>query len=400
MKKVLCFLYLLCFTAGCSTKQPAMLTVSPVESPADSLTAEPHLVTDPAGRVFLSWIERHPDTSHFLYAQWKGSEWSVPSRIARGSNWFINWADYPMIASDGGANYIAHLLQRSGKGTYAYDVMVRTSPDSGATWREPFVLHDDGKQAEHGFVSLVPYGQKIFVAWLDGRNAAMEGMLDMDHSGHNGSMSLRAALLDYSGNKSDEWELDTKTCDCCQTAAAITSQGPVVIYRDRTDEEVRDMSIVRLVNGTWTAPASIHRDNWKIAGCPVNGPRMAVLGRSLAVAWFTGAKEPGSVNVVFSENDGESFGKAVRVDEGNPAGRVDIEWIDEERCVVSWMEGALIKAAVVHADGRKETSVTIAESSESRSSGFPQMTRSGEGLVFAWTDVDQKRIRSATLTFN
>jgi hypothetical protein len=386
--------------SACQLEKDSTLTVAELTVPADSLTSVPHLVTDEEGNVLLSWVEQRKDTSRFLFSRLQSTGWSDPTVIARGSGWFINWADYPMISSDGRKNFVAHMLARSGKDTYAYDIKVFASTDSGSTWSTPFVLHDDGKQAEHGFVSLVPSGDKIFVAWLDGRNASMEDMEGMDHSGHHGSMSLRAAWLDYSGRKSDEWELDAKTCDCCQTAAAITSKGPVVIYRDRSDEEVRDMSIVRHVNGAWTAPTTIHRDNWKIAGCPVNGPRVSVRGSALAVAWFSAATEPGSVNIAFSGDDGESFGDAIRVDEGNPIGRVDIEWIADDRCMISWMEGSLIKAAIVHADGRKEPSITIAESSESRSSGFPQMTRAGDRLVFAWTDVDQKRIRSAAVNLN
>ena len=42
------------------------------------------------------------------------------------------------------------------------------------------------------------------------------------HEGHHGAMSLRAAIIDGKGNKISEWELDNKTCDCCQTSAAIT----------------------------------------------------------------------------------------------------------------------------------------------------------------------------------
>ena len=62
-------------------------------------------------------------------------------------------------------------------------------------------------------------------------------------------MTLRAAFIDKKGNKINEWELDGRVCDCCQTTAAITNDGPVVVYRDRSDDEVRDMSIVRYVNG-------------------------------------------------------------------------------------------------------------------------------------------------------
>lgn len=397
-------LLLLLFLAGVAacSKPPASLTLKPLNSPADSLTSVPFLTTDPAGNVFLSWVERRPDTSRFYFSQLESGAWSRPSLISKGSSWFINWADYPMIASDG-VNRVAHLLDKSGKGTYAYDVKVFISNDAGSSWNQPFVLHDDGKQAEHGFVSLVPFGGNVFTAWLDGRNAAMEGMEDMkgmDHSGHGGAMSIRAAVINYAGEKLQEWELDSKTCDCCQTAAAITRNGPVVVYRDRSDEEIRDMSIVRLVNGAWTEPKPVHRDNWKIAGCPVNGPRIAVKDNQLAVAWYTAVTEPAHVNLAFSRDGGETFTDAVSVDNGKAIGRVDIEWIDAERVVVSWMEGSLIQAAVVHTNGTRENPVTIAESSDSRSSGFPQMTTLGKDLVFAWTDDKQKRVKTVILQIN
>ena len=71
--------------------------------------------------------------------------------------------------------------------------------------------------------------------------------------------------------------------------------------------------------------------------------------------------------------------------------------LDEKTAMVSWMEGSAIKAVKVHADGTKEPSVIIASSSESRSSGFPQMTKSGNKLFFAWTDEKDKTIKAASL---
>ncbi len=61
-------------------------------------------------------------------------------------------------------------------------------------------------------------------------------------------MTIRGAIIDKQGNKSGEWELDNRVCDCCQTSTAITANGPIVVYRDRSDEEIRDISIVRLIN--------------------------------------------------------------------------------------------------------------------------------------------------------
>jgi hypothetical protein len=104
------------------------------------------------------------------------------------------------------------------------------------------------------------------------------------------------------------------------------------------------------------------------------------------------------VNIVFSDDGGANFSKPIRLDEKNATGRVDVEMLDEKSAMVSWMEGAIIKAARVYKDGMKESSITIAATSESRSSGFPQMTKSGNDLIFAWSDDKNKTIKVARLS--
>jgi hypothetical protein len=269
---------------------------------------------------------------------------------------------------------------------------VTQSSDGGTTWSTPRTIHDDGKKAEHGFVSLLPYGDNFFITWLDGRNTAMEGMENHDGHGHHGEMTLRAAVVTPAGEKISEWELDNRTCDCCQTSAAITDNGPVVVYRDRSAEEIRDMSITRLVNGSWTSPQPIHNDNWKIAGCPVNGPRMMAKGNTVAIAWFSMPGEKSEVKVVFSQDGGATFGQPIQIDEGKAIGRVDLAMLDDLSVVVTWMEGAVIKATRVDANGTKSNAFEVASSSESRSSGFPQLTTSGDALILAWTNSSAKNI--------
>ena len=224
----------------------------------------------------------------------------------------------------------------------------------------------------------------------------MEGAGGHDE-GHHGQMTIRGALVDKQGSKSGEWELDNRVCDCCQTSAAITANGPIVVYRDRSDEEIRDISIVRFVNRQWTSPKPVFSDNWKIDGCPVNGPRADAQGNNLAVAWFSSPDKKAQVNIVFSADGGATFSAPIRMDEGKGIGRVDVVMLDERSAMVSWMEGSVIKAARVYQDGKKEPSIIIASSSESRSSGFPQMTKSGSNLFFAWTDDKEKTVKIATL---
>lgn len=379
----------------CACSQPQSTQIISMESPAQTGSAEPFLFTDEAGQVYLSWVERHDTLSQLKYARLENDQWTT-RLITSGKSWFVNWADYPMLAVNHG-QYVAHYLQKSGEGTFAYDIKLVTSAD-GETWTTPFIIHDDGKQAEHGFVSLLPYGDNFLVTWLDGRNTVMEGETMDYHEGHHGVMTLRAAIINPAGTKLSEWELDDRTCDCCQTTAVLTSQGPAVIYRDRSDTEIRDISIVRWINGVWTKPKSIYPDEWVIAGCPVNGPRADAINHTLAIAWFTASENQPAVKVIFSKDAGETFGNPIRMDAGKTIGRVDLVLQNEDTAFVSWMEGSSIMAMRVTADGSKGKPVVVATSSEQRSSGFPQLTLQEDRLIFAWTNDSTKTIRTAYLS--
>ncbi|MEJ7823067.1 MAG: hypothetical protein WKF85_12140, partial [Chitinophagaceae bacterium] len=380
MTKLLNSILLIIVLASCNNSNKKVhgeSKLKQLDTPADSVSAEPYLFTDINGKVYLSWINKTKDNSVLKFSVLNNDVWSASTTIASGNNWFVNWADYPMLASDGN-NMLAHILQKSATGTYTYDVKIFTSVDKGEIWSDMKILHDDGKQAEHGFVSLMPYKNNFFASWLDGRNTVGEVKdTAAHHDSHNGAMSLRAAVINTQGTKTAEWELDNRVCDCCQTSTVLTANGPIVVYRDRSDKEIRDISIVRFVNGKWTEPKNIFPDQWEIKGCPVNGPRAAAEGNSLAIAWFSSPDKKAQVNIIFSEDGGANFNRPIRIDGDSAIGRVDVVVLDEESAMVSWMEGAVIKAVRVYKDGKKEKPVIIASSSESRSSGFPQMTKSG-----------------------
>jgi hypothetical protein len=399
MKQVLLGLLVIVITFSCPNSRAdhdPLITGSPnvimLSSPASDSCAEPYLFTDNKGIVYLSWIEKSGQQSSLKFSSYINDKWSAPKTIASGNNWFVNWADYPAVSTDGNNNFIAHFLEKSDTAKFTYDIKLTYSSDTGKTWTGSKILHDDAKKAEHGFVSIIPYNDLFFVAWLDGRKTASEGG---GSHGHHGEMTLRAAFIDKKGNKTNEWELDGKICDCCQTTAAVTNSGPVVVYRDRSEEEIRDMSIVRFIDGEWTVPKTVYADNWQIKACPVNGPRADGINNNLAIAWFSMKEKKGQVKVVFSNDGGVNFGNAIQVDEGNAIGRVDLVMIDSSTAIVSWMEGSSVKAVKVHADGTKESSMLIASSSDKRSSGFPQMTRSADKIFFAWTDDKAGTVRFA-----
>jgi hypothetical protein len=366
----------------------ALAQVKEITSPASAGSGQPNLTVSRDGRVYLSWIERLGEGKFSLrFAVKEGDGWSAPRVIAEGSNWFVNWADFPSMVVLPDGSLAAHWLVKSGSGTYAYDVTISRSFDGGKTWSKPFVPHRDGTQTEHGFVSLFAAKDgQLAAVWLDGREMKTHGN---EHGGDHGNMTLRYVKIKRDGTLTDEAKLDARVCECCQTSAAATDEGAVVVYRDRSDDEMRDISIVRLKNGKWTEPRTIHNDGWKLNGCPVNGPSVAAAGKRIAVAWFTAANDKPQVNLAFSLDSGESFGKPIKIDEGNPVGRVETLLLPDGSALVCWLEKAAASGSVrvrrIYPDGRMDASIAVAENGTARSNGFPQMALSGKTLVFAWT---------------
>ncbi|MEQ9424319.1 MAG: exo-alpha-sialidase [Cyclobacteriaceae bacterium] len=375
---------------GCSAPQKEAVETDPLEVLQPPIGANSSLpfLTKAKDRLYLSWVEKSGDSTMLKYAFLEKDKWSEAKKIASGTDWFVNWADYPMISvTDSGM--MAHFLAKSSEGAYSYDVNL-TQSENGDAWSEPFVVHDDGTETEHGFVTMLPFEGKILTTWLDGRNTGDGGHGDVEME-HRGAMTVRSAIVDLSGNLEMESQLDDRVCDCCQTGGAVTATGPVIVYRDRSEEEIRDMSIVRLVNGSWTAPQPVFQDNWKIAGCPVNGPRAAAIENSLAVAWFSAAEGNAEVKLIFSKDGGETFGPSFKIDGGKPAGRVDVAMVDENNALVSWVEttenGAEVRVSKISSDGNILSTKTIGEIDPSRKSGFPQLEIIGEGIYVAWTDL-------------
>jgi hypothetical protein len=282
---------------------------------------------------------------------------------------------------------VAGWPEKSAGGTYDYFLELARGEGPGGPWRRLGPAHEDRAGGEHGFVSFVPEEDAIRAFWLDGRDA-----------GEAGSMALRTALVGSSVGPSEV--LDARVCDCCQTSAAVTSDGPIVAFRDRSREETRDIAVLRRTSGRWSKPRAVAADGWTIAGCPVNGPAVAASGRLVAVAWFTAAGDAPRVRLAFSKDAGETFGKPVEIDAGAPAGRVDLALDDTGDALLSWVavsgKEAAIRVRRVTPGGRAGGAVTVAPTSVARSSGFPRIERLGADFVLAWVEAsDPFRLRAA-----
>src|SRR5229473_2374086 len=123
----------------------------------------------------------------------------------------------------------------------AYDINLAFSKDGGATWSKPIMPHRDGKKRQHGFVSLTPTSDgKLAAIWLDGRNMASE---------EEGDMALMFTTIASNGTLGPEAQIDNRACECCKTSMTATADGLLAVYRDRSDKEIRDISVARYTAG-------------------------------------------------------------------------------------------------------------------------------------------------------
>jgi len=353
------------------------------EPPVGIGSEEPFLLTTDHG-IYLSWMEPIEGDIHLRYSVYSTNRWSEPKTIAKGSNWFVNWADFPALINNDD-KLIAHFLEMSGTNTYDYDIMYTISNDRGKHWSEPVKLNSDTIKGEHGFVSGIPYKDGFALTWLDGRYT----------KGENPRMSLRGALIGADGLVSSAYELDSMTCDCCQTAMVMGAEQPLVFYRDRTVAEVRDISFVTLGEES-AVPRRLHDDLWEINACPVNGPAVDRDGQTIGVAWYAGKESNYEVKLKISNDAGKTFGPPIKVDGPQSFGRVDVK-LANDIIYITYLtrkdeEGSIV-LATYDFDGSLRSKLPLATVSLDRGTGFPRTAIWQNKLLISWTDVEEKRVK-------
>lgn len=385
-----------CTEAVVELREPIELT-----SPAGAGSGQPHLAVSRDGMTVFSWLEPGTDGYALQFATLSGGAWSETKTLVSGSNWFVNWADFPSVVPIDEALWAAHWLVTQEAG-FGYDVVVSTSSDAGASWAEPVALHLDGTATEHGFVTLFPWEEGVGAVWLDGRHYIQDGEFVFETpSGEPLGMSVRYAWFDRRGQRIATEELDALACECCQTDVALSGGDALLVYRDRTTEEVRDIVSRRLSDDGWQAPRVLHADDWVIGGCPINGPAIDARNGHVAVAWFSAVDDNPVVHLARSGDAGRTFSDSIEIDAAGSFGHVDVAVLDNGEAVVSWLrsdgDGLGLMMRMVDRSGGLTEPVTIAQIDTARPFDFPQMVYDGARLVFAWTDTGLARVRTAVV---
>lgn len=374
--------------AEVETPPPASLASRTLDPPAAPGALAPEVTTD-GETVRLSWLEPVDGGNRLRTAMLEpgATAWSPAHTVIETPDAFANWADRPAVVRGGDGTEVAHWLGKLGDDTYAYGVHLLAR--KGSEWVEQGLLHDDESPAEHGFVSWLPTDDGLRAFWLDGRATVGESP---------GPMQLRTTMV-VAGRPGPSTLLDERVCDCCVLDSALTPSGAVVVYRNRDEGEIRDISVVRQQGAGWSEPALLAVDGWVIPGCPVNGPAIAVDDNHLAVVWFTAANDRAAVRLAFSRDDGATWTAPIDVDLDHPLGRLDLVLADGD-AYVGWLDAAddtaVYRVQRFSPDGASGPVRDLVTTTPSRRSGVPRLVRRQDDLMLVWVeDSEESRLRAA-----
>ncbi len=382
-----------------STPKPSAWTTS-VETmplPAEGLSGQPQFTSSTRG-VILSWLEHRDGVATLKFSERSDGRWSPARTVSSADDWFVSWADVPTVLRMSDGTLVATSYPATDPTIEAYDLRLSYSRDDGKTWARAFAPHHDGTKTQHGFASLFELPDKsLGLVWLDGRDQELN-TTDQD----GGAMGLYFARFDQRFKQVDEKLVNGRVCECCPTTTAVTDDGVLAAFRDRTPREIRDINVTRLEEAGWSPERPVHVDGWQIEACPVNGPALSARGRQVAAAWFTAANEQGQALAAFSADAGRTWGEAVRLDDGLARGQVDVELLADGSAVATWVELAdersRLRLRHIDPSGARSAVIDVAGDG-GRVSGIPRIILAGSELLVVWTqstaDGDGEQINGA-----
>ncbi|MBC7900641.1 MAG: exo-alpha-sialidase [Saprospiraceae bacterium] len=339
----LVFPYAACVSDKPLVEAPAMaVRLSGEEADA----AEPAIVRDGEGNLYVVYVEHEADKKDDVYLQKVDGEMKNAgprTRVNKIPGIAKTWrGDPPTIAvGPTGSIYVGWRSKVEG----GNDLMLSVSTDGGQTFTDPVKVNDDSKPASHGMHSLAVDGNNnVFVAWLDERNIdtaahvqSFDNPVDPGsefyylNAHHNSNTpdqpekkphkkvemvepnsevffsSSKDGGKTFSANK----KLAVEVCPCCKTALTIAPNGTLYIsWRQVLDGDFRHIAVASSTDGgqTFSEAVIVSDDEWKINACPISGAALSAEDDALKVLWYTaGDAGVAGVYTAESKDNGKTF---------------------------------------------------------------------------------------------
>ncbi|GAB3328530.1 hypothetical protein GCM10027299_30930 [Larkinella ripae] len=250
----------------------------------------PRLTTDHRNQPVLSWTEKAGEKVHFYFSVSAdgGQTFGDKIRVKTPPVFSAHAEGMPKVAfkKDGTVLATFEVARPTEDAPRASDLLYVTSTDGGQTWSESKTVHRDttpGKGHSFSNMNRLPNGE-IGIAWLDEKAPNKEGR------------TVKFAQTVAGGGFGADVLVDDNACQCCRTNVFVDQQNRIhVAYRDLLDDGARDISHAVSTNGgkSFTRPAVVYNDGWKVNACPHTGPDVAQVGNELFVTWFSGGEKTG-----------------------------------------------------------------------------------------------------------
>lgn len=376
---MICLAMLALSFAGCERRASDLIVHQLTPPVSDGWT--PKLAIDQSGNAVLSWLEKLPGSQGKLrFAVQQQGRWSAPVTAAEGPLSTEELAS-AFVLSPRPKEFVAFWTEIRDHDHNAWTEFgyFSRSSDDGKSWSHPASLATDFSKTEHSYLSAAVLDSgAVGVTWLDGRETAKIPY----PAGH---YHLMAGMIAPDGHYSGEKMLDDNVCTCCPTASVSLGNQMLIGYRDRTQNEIRDMNTVRLSEKLdMDGPYPVHHDGWNINACPTNGPALDVRDRKVVVAWFTGAQGP-QLFVATSADGGKHFTAPHEVSGARTIGHPTIALLPDGTSILAWIESgdqeSRLLARQVRNDGSLGPTVEIARGS---GFGYPSMRAQGKGALLTW----------------
>ncbi len=218
---------------------------------------------------------------------------------------------------------------------YTGEIRFARSQDGGKTFTAPRRVHADGQEITHRFNAItVTREGRIFVAWVDKRDLIVAGGKEDDYAG---AAIYYAVSDDRGATFRGDFKAVDHSCECCRIAFVPQHDGSVLaLWRHVFAPNIRDHALARLgADGRVVGFRRATFDDWRIDACPHHGPSLGVdaQGRLHAV-WYSGT--PGRAGVYYGRLDSEGVSGQRRIG-GETAEHADLA-TDGERIAIVWKE--------------------------------------------------------------
>ena len=249
-----------------------------------------------------------------------------------------------LVQGSSGAHGI--IVVWTARGEHGTRLLTARSNDGGKTFGQSDLVPDTDAPGNRGWETLTPNGQGgVAAVWLDHRRLAGQEAESVSGGDTVAMAQLSDLYFSMLGDAAGPKPITSGVCYCCKTAAAYGQDGTnFIAWRHVYPGDLRDIAFTVSRDGgqTFAPPIRVSEDGWSIAGCPDDGPAMAVdADGRVHVVWPTVATVDGSLRKALfyaMSVDGRAFTPRVRIPAEGQANHPQIAVVLDGSLAIVWDE--------------------------------------------------------------